>query len=495
MKGKTDMYKKTVLSLLAVLCAAMTACSAAKDGENTVSDTQSVTATVSVSETTEETTAAETALLEENDEVSEEASIKAEMLRYTDFAFIEYYKGSKQEDEVSEKATELLKTMEEYSQMQKYSDMYKANFSEFFDENGALVPKLHEKYTEDYDNDGKTESFLLVDIPYCNNFDPDNAMEEDFVVFSFLFYADSNGNVEFIDKYSQLYNTMLIDYGYNKQIVIGGSGRYGYEDHTGIFTVRDGKSYQLWGFRGSLAKQDCFLTMYGQTGYGATLWFDPEQLKYIPVDGVSCDIDEIKKMDEGKNITILYQEYDDGYENDMQVKLFGGKYYCVQWSDTDRGDVYTYEDGAFVFDRNSHIRSNLIGDNEYEPMLGTGVLVDFNYDEVVSEMIKVEAKMPSYSVEDIDGYTMEMLKEDYAGFISDASRTYTADDVEVTAFYGIYNGCDAVKMSDNSEVIIYVIYDEIIRGANFVSIDTAYSMGYLTEKNVEQLNSVLENAE
>lgn len=487
MKGKIIMNKKIFISAVALMCAAMTACTAAKDGESIVSETESVTTTVSVSETAEETTIAETTSPEETVEKSEDASVKAEMLQYTDFAFIEYYKGSKQEDEVSEKATELLKTMEEYSQMQKYSDMYKANFPEFFDENGILVPKLHEKYTEDYDNDGKMGSFLLVDIPYCNNFDPDNALEEDFVVFSFLFYADSNGDVEFIDKYSRLYDTKLIDYGYNKQIVIGGSGRYGYEDHTGIFTVRDGKAYQLWGFRGTLAKQDCFLSMYGQMGYGAVLWFDPDQLEYIPVDGVSCDIDEIKKMDEGKNIDSLYQEYDD---SDMQVKLFGGKYYCVQRSSMSQGDVYTYEDGAFVLDRNSHIRSNLIGDNEYEPMLGTGVLVDFDYDEAVSGMTKIEAKMPSYSVEDIDGYTAEMIKGDYARLNSDR----TADEAEIVGFYGVYNGYDAVKMSDNSDVLIYIIYDESVGDANFISIDTAYSMGYLTEKNMEQLDSVLENA-
>lgn len=34
MKGKTDMNKRIVISALAVLCAAMTACSAANDGEN-----------------------------------------------------------------------------------------------------------------------------------------------------------------------------------------------------------------------------------------------------------------------------------------------------------------------------------------------------------------------------------------------------------------------------------------------------------------------------
>lgn len=148
MKGKTDMNKRTVLSVLAVLCAAMTACSAANDSESSVLDTESVTATVSsvtssetaasttseTSETTALTTAETTETSEMNvtENVSEKISVKAEELTFTDFAFIEYYKGSKQEDKTSEKAIEFLKTTEEYAQSQKYSDFYKEKYPRVF---------------------------------------------------------------------------------------------------------------------------------------------------------------------------------------------------------------------------------------------------------------------------------------------------------------------------------------------------------------------------
>lgn len=242
MKGKTEMNKKTFLSALAVLCAAMTACTAANDGENNASETEIVTAEVSAettSETTEtsvettslstietsETTALTAAKTTVTENVPEKISVKAEDMTFTDFAFIEYYKGSKQEDETSEKAIEFLKTTEEYAQSQKYSDFYKEKYPEYFDENGVLVPKLHESYTEDYDGDGRDETFLLIDMPYSYD-DPNTKFSE---VYSFLIFIGSNGNAELADYNCGIYTPQLLDYGYNKQLVIGGTGSCGAE--------------------------------------------------------------------------------------------------------------------------------------------------------------------------------------------------------------------------------------------------------------------------
>ena len=495
MKGKTDMDKKTVLSVLAVLCAAMTACTAANDGESNVSETESVTVTVSSvtsSETTAETsettalTTAETTETAETEIAPEKISVKAEDMTFTDFAFIEYYKGSKQEDETSEKAIEFLKTTEEYAQSQKYSDLYKENYPEYFDENGVIIPKLLESYTEDYDGDGRDETFLLIDMPYSYD-DPNTKFSE---VYSFLIFIGSDGNAELADYNCGIYTPQLLDYGYNKQLVIGGSGSCGVESRMDIWTVRDGKAASIFGLRGSLYKQDCFVSSFGWQSSGGVMIFDPEKVMYIPVDGVPCDKEEIIRMDTDKTIEMLY---DEEYGDQWNVSLIGGKYYCAEIGFMDTGIIYTYSDGRFALVNNSNIRDNHLYEEDFRSVYANEVFTDFDYDKVTSEMTVVKAKIPSYSVDDINEYSTEWLKEDYAGFISDDSRTYTADEVEITAFYGIYGGFYAVRMSPYDDKVLLYGYDRSSEKTVFWDIETAYNNGILSESGRLALESVIDN--
>lgn len=504
MKGKTEMNKKTFLSALAVLCAAMTACTAANDGRSNVSETESVTAEVSAettSETTEtsveitslstvetsETTALTTAETTVTENVPEKISVKAEDMTFTDFAFIEYYKGSKQEDETSEKAIEFLRTTEEYAQSQKYSDLYKESYPEYFDENGVIIPKLLESYTEDYDGDGRDETFLLIDMPYSSYINSDDPSDNFSAVYSFLIFIGNDGNTELLDHNCGIYIPQLLDYGNNKQLVIGGSGSCGVEDHTRIWTVRDGKAISLYGFRGSVNKQDCFVSVFGWQSMGGTMIFDPEKVMYIPVDGVPCDKEEIIRMDKDKTIEMLY---DEKYGDRCNVSLIGGKYYCAEMGVMDSGSIYTYSDGHFVLEKNSYIRN----DHTYfddEPGYANEVLVDFDYDKVTSEMTVVKTEMPSYSVDDINEYSVEWLKEDYAEFISDDSRTYTADEVGINAFYGIYGNFYAVRMSPYDDKVLLYGYDRSSWEKVFWDIETAYNNGILSESGRLMLESAI----
>ena len=498
MKGKTDMDKKTVLSVLAVLCAAMTACTAANDGGSNVSETESVTVTVSsvtssettaeTSETTALTTAetAETTEMAVTENVPEKVSVNAEDMTFTDFAFIEYYKGSTQEDETSEKAIEFLKTTEEYAQSQKYSDLYKENYPEYFDKNGVIIPKLHESYTEDYDGDGRDETFLLIDMPYSYD-DPNTKFSE---VYSFLIFIGSDGNAELADYNCGIYTPQLLDYGYNKQLVIGGSGSCGVESRMDIWTVRDGKAASIFGLRGSLYKQDCFVSSFGWQSSGGVMIFDPEKVMYIPVDGVPCDKEEIIRMDTDKTIEMLY---DEEYGDQWNVSLIGGKYYCAEIGFMDTGIIYTYSDGRFALVNNSNIRDNHLYEEDFRSVYANEVFTDFDYDKVTSEMTVVKAKIPSYSVDDINEYSTEWLKEDYAGFISDDSRTYTADEVEITAFYGIYGGFYAVRMSPYDDKVLLYGYDRSSEKTVFWDIETAYNNGILSESGRLALESVIDN--
>lgn len=497
MKGKTDMNKKTVLSALALMCAAMTACAAANDGESTVSETESVTEIVSSAETTEITsetasqisettvqTISETAEAEVTADTPEKISVKAENMTFTDFAFIEYYKGSKQEDKTSEKAIEFLKTTEEYAQSQKYSDFYKEKYPEYFDENGVLVPKLHESYTEDYDGDGREETFLLIDMPYCNFGEPTDNM---FMLYSFIVYTDNEGYFEKLGNNGNLYVTKLIDYGTSKQLVIGGYGTCGADDCRRIYGVKNGRPICLYDFRGDVYKQDCFISVFGWQSMGGTMIFDPEKVMYIPVDGVPCDKEEIIRMDTDKTIEMLY---DEKYSDWWNVSLIGGKYYCAEMGVMDSGSIYTYSDGHFVLEKNSYIRN----DHTYfddEPGYANEVFVDFDYDKVTSEMTVVKTEMPSYSVDDINEYTTKEMKEDYAELISDDSRTYTADEVKITAFYGIYGGFYAVRMSPYDDKVILYGYEIPSWEKVFWDIETAYNNGILSESGRLMLESAI----
>lgn len=509
MKGKADMGKKTFLSALAVLCAAMTACTAANDGENNASEMEIVTAEVSEETTSEtietavettslstvetsETTALTTSETAETTEMAvtekdpEKISVKAEDLTFTDFAFIEYYKGSKQENETSKKAIEFLKTTEEYAQSQKYSDLYKESYPEYFDENGVLIPKLHESYTEDYDGDGRDETFLLIDIPYSNYINTDDPSDSFSAVYSFLIFIGNDGNTELLDHNCSLYYTEFIDYGCNKQLVVGGSGSCGAEDHTIIWTVRDGKALCLYAFRGNVHKQDCFISVFAWQSAGGVMIFDPEKVMYIPVDGVPCDKDEIIKMDTDKNIEKFYEDLGEY----SYVSLIGGKYYCVSNGFIDYGTIYTYSDGHFVLEKNSYIRN----DHTYfddESGYANEVLVDFDYDKVTSGMTDVKAEMPSYSVDDINEYSAEWLKEDYAELISDDSRTYTADEVGINAFYGIYSGFYAVRMSPYDDKVLLYGYEIPSWEKVFWDIETAYNNGILSESGRLALESAI----
>lgn len=500
------MSKKIFLSVLIALCAVMSGCAAENNEENVlsetetvtqsvISETESVTESVIPSETTSGTTTVTTSETAETIETTETAKteetpeiiyVKSEDMSFTDFAFIEYYKGSKDADEASEKAIEFLKTTEEYLQSQKYSDFYKEKYPEYFDENGVLVPKLNESYTEDFDGDGKTEVFLLIDMPYSHG----NPNTDFSAVYSFLIFIGNDGNAEPIDYNCGLYYPQLLDYGYNKQLVIGGSGSCGAESHTIIWAIRDGKAASLYGFRGSVYKQDCFVSTFGWQSSGGMMLFDPERCCYIPVDGVECDKDEIMKMDADKTLEPLY---DENFAEYAFVSLIGGKYYCLQYGFMDSGTIYTYSDGQFIPENDSSIRNNHI----YAEDMTIGVdevLVDFDYDKVTAEMTVVNAESPSYSVNDIDEKITEWLKEDYAKFISDENKTYTADEVEISAFYGIYSDFYAVKMSLYDKVLL-IGFDSSTEEKVCWDIETACKNGILSESGRLLLDSAIKKSE
>ena len=75
--------------------------------------------------------------------------------------------------------------------------------------------------------------------------------------------------------------------------------------------------------------------------------------------------------------------------------------------------------------------------------------------------------------------------------ISDDSRTYTADEVKITAFYGIYGGFYAVRMSPYDDKVLLYGYEIPSWEKVFWDIETAYNNGIISESGRLMLESAI----
>lgn len=506
--------KKAAAFLAAVmLCTSMTACTAGGNSDETavssdVSETAEVTEASVESLTETEETSAEEENIEEDTETEAE-DVKEEQAKYVDFVLIEDHRGTTDIGSLGDKAIEFLKTTDEYGESVERAEAYSETYPEYY-ENGVLVPKLRTAYPEDYDGDGKTETFILADIPYRRAADENIPL-----IYSFLIFADSEENMTLLDYNTGLYDTELIDYGKNKQLVIGGFGTCGAEDHTNIWGVSGGKSVDLYNFRGSIYKQDCFVSVFGWQSMGGTLWFDPEKLEYRPVEGEKCGISEIKAMDKDGNIAAL-ESYDPDNENMfLSISLIGGKYYCVDQGMMDVGMIYTYDGDKFTLIQ-SYLRNDH-ADIETEPFS------DFDYDEMLSEMAAVPVDMPSYSLDDLSGEEQAEAVSCYMEYVENEFGIDDPDEVDMYYYLGVHNGYkmfafgipdlreddfpgrltfgdETVKYNDgNIDIVLCSTYgfcfdpmfDEF---SNVMCIDaeTAYDNGILKDSDVEQIKALID---
>ena len=498
--------KKAAAFLAAVmLCTSMTACAPSGGSEETAVSSN-LSETSGVTEVSEETSAETSETSAEEEEITEE--IEEKQAKYVDFVLIEDHRGTTDIGSLGDEAIEFLKTTDEYGESLERADVYSEAYPEYY-EDGVLVPKLRTAYPEDYDGDGKTETFMLVDIPY--NRDAEGIP----LIYSFLVFADSEENMSLLDYNTELYNTELIDYGKNKQLVIGGFGTCGAEDHTDIWGVSGGKAVDLYNFRGSIYKQDCFVSVFGWQSMGGTLWFDPEKLEYRPVEGEKCDISEIKAMDKDGTIVAL-ESYDPDNENMfLSISLIGGKYYCVDQGMMDTGMIYTYDGDKFTLIP-SYLRTDH-ADIETEPFS------DFDYDEMLSEMAAVPVDMPSYSLDDLSERELSDAVFCYMEYAKDNDGIEDPDKVKAYYYLGVHGGYDmfafgipdrreddlpgkltfgdeTVKYNDgNLDIVLCSKYgfnlDPMfgkLTESMCITAETAYDNGILRDSDIEQIKALID---
>jgi len=303
--------------------------------------------------------------------ISEYAEVSPDNV-FIDYKLIEDYQPTDITSTLEAKAVDFLAESEYYAETEKQLDLFTdEEFKEFFDEGGNIVPKLRAAYPEDYDGDGKTETFLFVDMP-CTEGLP--------VVRSFVIFADSDENMTLIHYTCNLYPTELLDYGSFKQIIIGGSGIFGAEDVKLLYGVKDGKAEQLYGIRGSYSKFDCFLVTHGWQGSGDFMYYDTSAGEYRAVMGEPVSIEDIKAMDKYNALADHYNAYEKtGF---WDGRLLGKKYYIFAEGNMDFGTAYEYKNGKFVQTENcKNVRLSEGRD--------ANKVMDIDIDKALSEMISI----------------------------------------------------------------------------------------------------------
>lgn len=241
---------------------------------------------------------------------------------------------------------------------------------DFLDQDGEPMPLYKGTITDDFDNDGIDENFVLTAIAKI----PDDSEEQRWHEREYLFFVDENGAV-LLDDYYDAKVKAVLDYGCCKQLIVNSSGWYGVDSKSAIWGVKDGNAVKLYGGRLDYLKTDCFLCSGGQNVIGDFAVYDINKGEYLAIQGKELTAEDIRAMD---TENIISAEYGDDI---VSAVLIGGKYFIIN-----KNGVYTYENGRFErSDKN--IRTSDTPGITGDPL---NTLADVNYDAAVASMITPE---------------------------------------------------------------------------------------------------------
>lgn len=203
---------------------------------------------------------------------------------------------------------------------------YRENYPDFFVDN-KMTAKLNCAFTDDFDNDGREESFILVDMPVDRR------------IKSVLVFADADENMTVFDAFTDLKPVDMLDFGDFRQIVIGGYGDCEADNRCAVFGVSSGNAKKLvtaFGF----VKSNCFLVSYSQRRAFGILYYDTAANEYITIPRMEITKDVISQMTSASDIL-------EKLEAAKQVYVIGNYYYTFEY-DTDNYEVWIYSDGNFI---------------------------------------------------------------------------------------------------------------------------------------------------
>lgn len=327
--------------------------------ETTTEITDEITSeTSSQSETSAENTAIVTTAAAVK--IAAPVSQKQKDSKFIDFEITELA-GTSDIGDLADKAVKFIKKTDEYRlSTADIFDLNKAGFDDYIS-NGKIVPRVIGAYPDDYDSDGKNETFIMIELPRIDEYSHGYTQK-------YFIFADSSGNMTLLDSTPQSAPVCLLNYGKVKQVIFSAYSPYAYADeHYSIYGVKNGQAELLCTSQMDYRKDECFLLAPNRWGQSIMMYYDLEKEKYVNVSNKEMSVSEIRKMDKEGNI-----EYD--YD---KCFLVGNKFY-VMYSGSFVCGTYTYENGKFV-DTSFWLYTNWDNSNSEE--------VDYN--EAVSNMISL----------------------------------------------------------------------------------------------------------
>ncbi len=408
---------------LALLTACNSAQSVQTSGTVSVSETYAVTTTsAATTETVPETEPAEIA--EENEIEYVEVSPNNEFI---DFEFIENYHGTTNIGDLADKAVEFLKTTEYYAKSMENiekintdelktdwdynaGEFYQRDVSMYFNGNGSIQPVFAEAYPADYDGDGKTETFIVVNMPFMPMVTPD--------IWGFLLFADSSGNIypEVLDWYNP-YSAELLNYGKFRHLCFGGADSF--RIYSSIYGVKDGKPVNLYDHipGGYFCKTDCFLTAYGLQGGSDFMYFDTVALEYRVIKGVEVSHAEMAELDVSNTLCSNFgEESIDELPDYVEFHFIKPNYYLLDWG-LPGSVLFTYENGVFTLVEDSNITRSSNGRD-------LNAIGEFDIDKAIAEMKKPSENVTQPAAEKYINEIFNFIKEEniLCGCFSDFNR-------------------------------------------------------------------------
>lgn len=268
--------------------------------------------------------------------------------------------------EVYDKALKALKETTEYREfIESFSLDDQMGFireqAEDFLENGVPAPIFKSAYTDDFDRDGKSESFVLITM--TKPMDGGGWGERDFLVYV------GDGAQVVCDYYGAEFDAVL-DYGSSKQVIVRSEGWNGNDSHSNIFGVTAGKAKELYGGRLDYSKTDCFLYSKGQNYIGDFAVYDTVNNEYLAIRGKKLSPENVRAMDKSGRLGEVHS-----------TVLVGGKYYIINMN-----GVYVYENGEFARS-DKKVRASATPGNTGDALK---TLADIDYDKALSSMITPE---------------------------------------------------------------------------------------------------------
>lgn len=367
------------IGLLGILLsmAMLSACSGRVESPQESTAESSATTSEAMETATETTTVtvSETEKIKENKEIPEPAEEYVEVSpnnRFIDFEFIEDYQGTTDIGELADKAVEFLTTTEEYAESMENIEKFTGEEFAPYIKDGKIVPKFNIAFPNDYNGDGYTEMFMIVDMPKLMG--GDNTTVRNFVIFS-----DSYEDLKIVDDRSGFVSAQLLNYGKYKQIIIGGNGITGADELYVLYGVFGLRVEELYSDRVEYYKENCFLTTKGWMQSGEFMYYDTAKREYRSIIGVQLTVDEIKEMDKDG---VLSEYYENDEYNDRIYGLVGGKYYCVNFGTHYTEAVFTYDGGKFELVENSNVRFKLENNSSLE------TVVDIDIEQALASMKK-----------------------------------------------------------------------------------------------------------